>query len=214
VRAVPIDLAAVAGRVADAALAVADPRTGRRARVAVDGAVAADTALVADAVAEAVAASGRPVVRVSAEDFLRPRSVRLEHGAEDVDAGYERWYDWSGLRREVLDPLGPDGAGTWLPTLWDADRDRATRAPRQDARPGTVAVVDGPFLLRWETADALDVAVHLRVSAAAAARRLPPADVHRVTGAWARYEAETWPADRADVVLRLDDPAHPALVVA
>lgn len=209
----PRDLAAVAAEVADRACALADPRAGRRARVGVDGAVPADTRFVADAVAEAVEAAGRPVARVSAEDFLRPRSVRLEHGPDDADAGYERWYDWSALRREVLDPLGPGGAGTWLPTLWDASVDRATRTPRREAAPGTVAVVDGPFLLRWETADALDLSVHLVVSAAARARRLPAADVPRVSGAWDRYVTETDPAGRADVVLLLERPAAPALLV-
>lgn len=212
-RAVPVDLADVADRVAAAAVAVADPRAGRRARVAVDGAVPADTALVADAVAAAADAAGRPVARVSAEDFLRPRSIRLELGADDPDAGYERWYDWSGLRREVLDPLGPDGRGTWLPALWDRDLDRATRTARLDAPGGLVAVVDGPFLLRWETADAVDVAVHLSVSDSALARRLPAPDVGRVTGAWHRYRRETSPEDRADVVLRLENPQRPAQVL-
>ena len=194
-------------------MSLADPTTGRCARVGVDGAVPTDTSTVADAVAAAVAASGRPVARVSAADFLRPRSVRLEHGVEDPDAGYERWVDHQGLRREALDPMGPGGALTWLPTLWDAEADRATRAVPVRAVPGTVLVVDGPFLLRWETADALDLTVHLDVSPPALARRLPTADVGRVTGAWERYAAETWPADRADVVVRYDRPAHPAVAV-
>lgn len=211
-RAVPVTLEVLAARVSESAISIADPLSGRRARVAVDGAVPADTALVAAVVAEAVAAAGRPVVRVSAEDFLRPRSIRLEHGARDPDAGYERWYDTSALRREVLDPLGPGGPGTWLPTLWDADSDRSTRAKRQLAVPGTVVVVDGPFLLRWQTP--VDVSVHLAVSPAALARRLPAEDVDRVTGAWARYVAAASPASRADVVLRLEDVGRPALVVA
>lgn len=209
----PVSLRDVAWRVAAAALDVAEPLAGRVARVAVDGAVPADTAMVADAVAAAVAAAGRPVARVRAEDFLRPRSIRLEHGPADPDAGYERWYDWHALRREVLDPLGPGGRGTWLPTFWDAERDRATRAPRLRAAPGTVCVLDGPFLLRWETADAVDVSVHLSTSTEALARRVAAADLPRVAGAWARYVAETWPADRADVVLRFDRPTSPALVV-
>lgn len=74
-------------------------------------------------------------------------------------------------------------------------------------------MVDGPFLLRWETADAVDVSVHLSTSAAALARRVAAADLPRVAGSWARYVAETWPADRADVVLRFDRPTSPALVV-
>ncbi len=122
------------------------------------------------------------MLRVHAEDFLRPRSVRLEHGPHDADAGYERWVDHLALRREVLDPLGPDGDLRWLPTLWDPATDRATRAPREQAAPGSTLVVDGPFLLRWETADAVDVGVHLQAGDAALARRLAP----RRPGAGAR----------------------------
>ena len=183
-------------------------------RVAVDAAVPADARTLADLVAADLAAEGRPVLRVHAEDFLRPRSVRLEHGPHDADAGYERWVDHLALRREVLDPLGPDGDLRWLPTLWDPVTDRATRAPREQAAPGSTLVVDGPFLLRWETADAVDVGVHLQAGDAALARRLAPDDLERVRGAWARYTEETWPADRADLVARVEHPDRPALVVA
>jgi len=183
------------------------------ARVGVDGAVPADTGGLADLVAADLAAEGRPVLRVRALDFLRPRSVRLEHGPDDPDAGYERWVDHHALRREVLDPLGPDGDLRWLATLWDADRDRATRAPRQQAPPGSTLVLDGQFLLRWETADAVDVGVHLQAGDAALARRLPAPDVRRVQGAWARYTEETWPQDRADLVVRVEHPDRPALVL-
>lgn len=214
----PLDVPALAALVAERAVALADPRAdagGRRyARVAVDGPVPQDTALLAGAVSEAISALGRPVARVRAEDFLRPRSVRLEAGPADPDTGYERWVDHLALRREVLDPLGPGGRGRWLPTLWDAVTDRATRAEPHAATPGTVAVVDGPFLLRWETADAFDVSVHLVVSEAAVRRRLPPAEADRMTGAWRRYTDETWPQTRADLVVRFDRPAHPALVLA
>ena len=173
-----------------------------------------DTSGVADAVAAAVSAAGRPVARVRAGDFLHPRSVRLEHGADDPDAGYERWVDHQGLRREVLDPMGPGGALTWLPTLRDPLADRATRALPVHAVPGTVVVVDGPFLLRWETADAFDLSVHLDVSPAALGRRLPASDVTRVTGAWELYTSQTRPADRADLVVRYDRPAHPAVALS
>jgi hypothetical protein len=113
----------------------------------------------------------------------------------------------------VLDPLGPGGRLEWLPTFWDAAVDRATRAVPASAVPGSVAVVDGPFLLRWETADAFELTVHLQVSDAGLARRLDGPDLVRTRGAWQRYLSETRPAERADVLLRFDRPAHPALVV-
>ncbi len=169
--------------------------------------------MFADAVVVAVEASGRTALLVSAEDYLRPRSLRLEHGPHDPDAGYEGWYDAYALLREVLDPLGPGGSGAWLPALWDAERDRATRQPRREAPPDAVLVLTGPFLLRWELSGAFDAVVHLQTSAAAQRRRLPPDDGTRVVGAWERYLAETDPARRADVVVRCEDPRHPAVVI-
>lgn len=171
-----------------------------------------DAEAVAAAVVAALESQGRPVLRVDAEDYLRPRSLRLEHGPHDPDAGYEGWYDVYALLREVLDPLAPDGAGTWLPALWDAERDRATRQERRAAPPAAVLVLTGPFLLRWEMSGALDAVVHLQTSEAAQRRRLPAGDAERVVGAWARYLEETDPAARADLVVRCEDPRHPALV--
>lgn len=196
------------------AAAAADPPYG--VRVGVDGAVAADTAMLGDLVADVVAAAGRPVGRVRRADFLRPRSVRLELGADDPDAGWERWYDDSALRREVLDAVGPGEPGrpdvAWLPALWDESADRSVRARRRPAAPGQVLVVDGPYLLRWELADAFDLVVHVDASDAALARRLPDVDLDRVAGSWHRYVEETAPAERASYVVRLEDPRRPALV--
>lgn len=183
-------------------------------RLGVDAAVPGDRALVADALTALLAGDARPVLRVRAEDFLRPRSVRLESGPHDPDAGYESWYDTYALLREVLDPLSPGGSRRWLPTLWDAERDRATRERPRDAPPGAVLVLDGPFLLRWELSGAFDAVAHLSTSAAAIARRTHAADTARVGGAWARYLDETGPAARADVLARAEDPRRPALVGA
>jgi hypothetical protein len=44
------------------------------------------------------------------------------------------------------------------------------------------------------------------------ARRTPPAEQWTLP-AYARYETEVRPADVADVVIRADDPRHPALSI-
>ncbi|KQX69840.1 hypothetical protein [Angustibacter sp. Root456] len=184
-------------------------------RVGVDGCVPDDGAALADAVADHLLGRGLTATRVHQRDFCLPRSQRLEHGPRDPDALYDHWYDDAALRREVLDRIGPDGddpdGPSWLPTLRDPVTDRSTRAPRRAAVPGTVVVVDGRFLLRWELADAFDVSVHLATSAAAQERRLEPDERPRAVPAWARYLDETDPAARASFVVRFDHPARPAL---
>ena len=186
------------------------PPEGGRLRIAVDGALAARTAPLADAVAEALRLLGRPVLRVTAGDFLRPASLRLEYGHQDADAYYDGWLDTNALFREVFDPLEPGGSGLVLPALRDARADRAVRVRPVPLPPGGVLLLDGPLLLgRWLP---LDLGVHLWLSPAALARRTAE-DEQWTLPAFARYEDEVRPAEAADLVVRADDPRRPALVV-
>ncbi|MFB7618717.1 uridine kinase [Kitasatospora sp. NPDC056181] len=186
------------------------PGAGERwLRVAVDGAAAARPGELADALVEPLRLRGRPTLRVSAAGFLRPASVRLEYGRQDADAFHDLWLDDGALLREVLDPLEPGGSGRVLPSLRDPVTDRSTRASYTELPPGGVLLLDGALLLgRWLP---LELTVHLALSPAALARRTPPGEQWTLP-AFARYETETVPADLADVIVRVDDPRHPALV--
>jgi hypothetical protein len=176
-------------------------------RVAVDGAPAARPERLAEALAEELRLRGRAVQRVPAQGFLRPASLRLEYGHQDADAYLDLWLDTNALFREVFTPLDPGGSGRILPDLRDPATDRSTRSPYLELAPGTVLLVDGPLLLgRWFP---FDLAVHLRLTPPALARRTP-ADQQWTLPAFARYEAEVHPADAADVLIRTDDPNHPA----
>ncbi|NHC13750.1 nucleoside/nucleotide kinase family protein [Motilibacter deserti] len=188
---------------------LAAQRPGEHLRVALDGAPPTEPERLADALVGPLRAQGRPALRVSARAFLRPASLRFEHGREDPDAYYEDWLDVAALDREVLSPLAPGGRGRYLPTLWDPVTDRATRAEYATAPPGAVLLLDGSLLLgRWLD---LDVTVHLAVRPATLARRLPP-DERWTLPAYERYRQEAEPEESADVVVRVDDPRHPALV--
>ncbi|GAA2828264.1 hypothetical protein GCM10010441_60860 [Kitasatospora paracochleata] len=181
----------------------------RRLRVAFDGAPAARPGELADAVEERLRLRGRPVLRVSAADFLRPASVRLEYGRHDADAFHDLWLDEGALLREVLDPLEPGSSGRVLPTFWDPATDRATRARYVELPPRGVLLLDGPLLLgRWLP---LELTVHLALSPAALARRTPEEERWTLP-AFARYETETAPGELADLTVRSDDLRHPALV--
>jgi hypothetical protein len=189
---------------------LAGEQPGDRLRVAVDGAPAAGPAVLADALVDPLRVRGRPAVRVRTDDFLRPASVRLESGRTNPDAFYTGWLDEAALRREVLDPAGPGGSGRIVTRLWDAAADRATREPYSPLPSGAVVLVSGPLLLGAGLP--FDVTVHLEVSAAALDRRTDP-ELRWTLPAYARYGDEVDPASFADVVVRLDDPRHPALVL-
>jgi hypothetical protein len=190
-----------------AALLVDAPVPGVALRVAVDGADAAGPVELARQLVAPLRAAGRPAYVVTARTFWRDASLRLEYGREDVTE-YLQWLDRASLRREVLDPLGPEGSGTFLPSLRDPVTNRATRERARVAAPGEIVVVAGSFLLRPDLP--FDVRVHLTLSAGALRRRTPPAEGW-TRAAHARYAAQVRPEDTADVVVRLDDPARPAV---
>ena len=179
-----------------------------RARVIVDGAPPTEPVALADALIEVLRLRGRPVLRVSAADFLRPASVRLEHGRTDPDELLHGWLDVAGLRREVLEPAGPTGSGQVLPRLWDSRVDRAYRAQRVELATNGVLLLAGSLLLgRGLPAE---LTVHLQLSAAALARRLDP-QLHWTLPAYRRYDAEHHPT-AADVLVLADDPRRLALM--
>jgi hypothetical protein len=181
------------------------PRDGR-VRVIVDGAPPTRPDDLADALVDPLRALGRPVFRVHADDFLRPASVRFEHGRQDPDAYLEDRLDAGALGREVLDPFR--ARGRFLPTLWDPVADRSTRAAYEDVPERAVLVLDGSLLLgRWLDAD---LTVHLTVRPSTLERRTPPEDRWTLP-AFARYAEETLPTQLADVVVHVDDPRHPAV---
>jgi NADPH-dependent ferric siderophore reductase len=177
-------------------------------RLALDGPAPARPVALAQDVATRLRVRGRAVVVVAAADFLRPASVRLEFGRQDPDEFLDSWLDEAGLRREVLEPAGPDGSGRVLPRLWDAAADRAFRDGYTVLPPDGVVLLAGALLLGRGLP--VDLAVHLRMSAAALARTLP-ADERWTLPAYERYDAERRPARAADLLVLADHPARPAV---
>lgn len=174
-------------------------------RVAVDGPpVAAPDEFAAELI-DRLLVRGRASGHVRATSFWRDASLRLEHGREDVES-YLSWLDADALRREVLDAVVE--SGSYLPSLRDPATNRSTREPARPAEPDLVLLVSGPLLLRHGLP--FDRTIHLAVSAAARARRTA-ADEQWTLPAYDEYDADVQPTDRADVVVKLDDPNHPAL---
>ncbi|MFI1399803.1 uridine kinase [Streptomyces sp. NPDC020681] len=176
-------------------------------RIGVDGAPAAPGGEFAARVGDALRTRGRGVLTVGTGGFLRPASLRYEYGREDPDTYFSGWFDTGALWREVFGPLEAGGSGLVLPDLWDPVTDRATRSPRVALPQGGVLLLHGPFLLgHWFP---FDLTVHLRLSAAALRRRTQESE-HWTLPAFQRYEDEVGPAEAADVLVRVDDPRHPA----
>jgi hypothetical protein len=176
-------------------------------RVALDGPAIAEPAALADALLEPLRALSRPAVHLRASDFWRDASVRLEFGREDATS-IAGWLDADAVRREVLEPVV--ATGSYLPSLRDPVTNRSTREPVRTAAPRTVLIMSGELLLGNELP--FDRTIHLSVSSAARHRRTPAGQAWTLP-AFDDYDTSVRPADTADVVVRLDDPRHPALAV-
>lgn len=174
-------------------------------RVALDGAPAADPGRLAAALVDPLRALGRRVAHVEASSFWRDASLRLEHGRQDVES-YLNWLDAEALRREVLEAAV--STGSYLPSLRDPLTNRSTRAAPVGVEPGLVLLLSGAFLLRHQLP--FDRTVHLTLSPAALARRTSDTEAWTLP-AYAEYESSARPDEAADVVIKLDDPRHPAI---
>lgn len=163
--------------------------------------------LIAD-LARRLAINGHPVADVRGSDFYRDASLRFEYGKTDVESFYTGWLDSAALQREVLTPLGPGGNGSFLPALRDPVTNRSARTAPLSLSADAVVLVRGELLLGAGLA--FDLVVHFSVSRQALRRVVPPEQAWALP-AFDRYEINVDPASHADIVVRYDDPLHPAL---
>ncbi|MQY21866.1 nucleoside/nucleotide kinase family protein [Nocardia macrotermitis] len=133
--------------------------------VAVDGADPADPLGFAETVADRIRTRGRACATVSLHDYVRPASLRLEFGRDEMSYR-TAWFDYAGLNREVLQALRE--RGQWLPALWNESTDRSARATTVSAKPETIVLVAGPMLLGRGLG--FDLSVELRLSEGALRR--------------------------------------------
>jgi hypothetical protein len=173
-------------------------------RVAVDAPTAAQPEALAEGLIEPLRARGRPAAHVRAASFWRDASLRFEHGREDPDE-YLNWLDAGALRREVLDAAP---RGSYLPSLRDPLTNRSTRQAPRALDANAVLIVSGALLLG--SALPFDRTVHIALSAAARNRRTP-AEQSWTLPAFDSYDAAARPVANADVVIKWDDPRHPAV---
>jgi len=184
-----------------------DDRSPERGVVGFDGPEEIGTAALADSVAARLIAVGRPAVRVSTRWWWRPASLRLEFGREEIDTLLRGWVDSAALGREVIAPLAASATHI-VSRLRDPATDRSLKEQFEAVPSNAVVLLDGPFLAALELD--IDALVHLRVSRAALARRLPPQRQWWIPG-FDRYGTEYRPDDRADVVVSYDHPSAPAM---
>jgi uridine kinase len=196
-----------------AAAAAVTALEARPARVAVDGIDCAGKTTFADALAAALASSGRPVIRACVDDFLRPKALRYRRGGLSAEGYYRDSFDRTALRRALLDPLGPGGDRRYRAAVFDAAEDRPLSLPPETAPEDAVLLVDGVFLQHPDLRGAWDLVIWMDVSFDEALRRARRRDAARFGADVAEryttrylpgqaiYLSECRPAETADLVV-------------
>ena len=206
----PVSTAGLISALADAIVA----RSPHRLRVGFDGFDETGVGRVADELADTLVTRGRSIVRTSTRWWWRAAALRLEFGREDPESLLSGWVDAGALQRELIGPLAADGSGRYLDRLRDPERDRSLRRDYAEADPGTVLLLDGPFLAAGDLD--LDMMIRFDVAPAVVARALPP-DRQWWVPVYQRYRSELADAGsaagRADVTVAFDHPTRPALAV-
>ncbi len=191
-------------------------------RVGIDGVDGAGKTCFAGELAAALRRRGRPVVRVSVDDFHQVRAIRYRRGRQSPSGFWLDSFDYPRLWAEVLTPLGPDGDRQYRPAGHDLATDEVLTPPPLAAPAGAVLVLDGIFLHREELAGAWELSVFLDVGFAETARRMAGRDgtepdpehpdLARYVLAQRAYLAGCRPHERADVVIDNTVLAAPVLL--
>lgn len=183
--------------------------------VALDGRHGAGQRQFADDLAEALSRDGAHVFRASIDDFFRPRRDREREGWFDGTAHYREAYDYSLLRRVLVDPFHTGGSTGFVLTGFDEVRDQPVFQPKwMSAGPDAILVVDGVFLNRQELAGLWNYSIWLSTPLLESGSEPGDAEVARNSAADEAYLKDANPSEKATTIIDNQDLDHPRRVFA
>ncbi|WP_030579403.1 hypothetical protein [Streptomyces anulatus] len=169
-----------------------------RLLVGIDGFTAAGKTSFGHELAERIAASGRPVLRATLDDFKNPWKDRHLYDRESGEGYYRNAYDYDAAKRLLLDPArSPEAASCALCSI-DPLTQENHAADTAPLAPDSVLIVDGVFAFRPEIDAYWDFRVWMDVDAELSVSRGAERDRN-----WAGSDAEAIHRDRYLVAERL-----------
>ena len=198
---------------------------GHPIRVAIDGVGASGKTVLADGLADSLVGLGRTVIRASIDGFHRPRAVRYARGSTSPEGYLDDSFDYNAVRSCLLVPLGPGGNLRYRTAVFDFRSESPVDSPERTADPNAVLLFDGVFILRREFREVWDFSIFVDAGFDVTLTRALERDLSLFGSRRAvreRYERRYIPGERlylkrcrprehADVLVRNDEPANPAL---
>ncbi|MCK1629748.1 uridine kinase [Bradyrhizobium sp. 162] len=196
---------------------------GRTLRVAVDGVDGAGKTTFADELGSLVVAKGRPLIRASVDGFHNPKAVRYRRGRHSPEGFFEDSYNYSALKRYLLDPLSPGGSCRYRRAIFDHVTDDIVPSHDLEALPSSILLIDGIFLHRPELLTYWDISVFLRTDFAVSVARCASRDGssadpaapsnRRYVEGQRLYLRSCQPEAKATIVIDYNDLSAPSLVI-
>ena len=121
-----------------------------RTSLAVDGPDGAGKTRFADDLALAFRRADFEVFRASVDDFHRPRELRYLQGKYSAEGYYRDAFDYSLLRRALLEPFRMGGSTGFQLRGFDLERDIPMEMDWVTGPADAILIVDGVFLQRAE----------------------------------------------------------------
>lgn len=171
-----------------------------RTIVAVDGTDAPARAAFADDLAAVFEERDHAAVRASLQGFGRSRAELNRLGPDTPERHYRSGYDYSALRRALVEPFRLGGSTGFVTKTFDADSDAWVQPTWLTAPADATLVIDGEFIHRPELRDLWSYSVLLEGGVRTEADGL--------------YVAETKPRDRASAIVDLADAGRPRRIFA
>ncbi|GAA0995993.1 nucleoside/nucleotide kinase family protein [Subtercola frigoramans] len=170
-----------------------------RAIVAVDGAVG--TERFADDLALSLRNTGRTVIRARLDDFQLPSEARLQRGPDSAEGYYFDRYDYTALKRVLIEPFRLGGSAGFVTAQFDTQRDAVFETRWVTAPKDALLVISGPFLQRPKLRGVFHFVAFLESSTAI----LNPvvAEAHEL------YRAEVQPRVSAGAIVSIREEDHP-----
>jgi uridine kinase len=192
-------------------------------RVAIDGVDGAGKTTFANELGSLVAAKGRPVIRASVDGFHNPKAVRYQRGRHSPEGFFEDSYNYSALKRYLLDPLSTGGSCRYRRAIFDHVTDDIVPAHDLEALPSSILLIDGIFLHRPELLTYWNASVFLRTDFAVSVARCASRDGssadaaapsnRRYVEGQRLYLRSCQPETKATIVIDYNDLSAPSIVI-